>query len=385
MFVAWRDLRHARGRFVLMTSVIALITLLVAFLAALTAGLGRASTSAITDLPVDLIAFSASPTGEDPSFTQSQVSSDQWAAWGSTEGVASAQPLGVAQTRASAGGTTAAVTALGVEPSSGLVPGEDDVASGQVILTPEAAKALGNPDVGAPVTIGPATLTVAGTSPHQADFAHTPGVWITLADWQQIGARAVPEDSAGAGAGSAAGSHDGSGTLPVGTHTATVVALTTLPGADLSQASLARAESATGSPSSVTAAISSFAAENLSLSMMQGFLLVISALVVGVFFTVWTISRGGDIAVIKALGGSSAYLIRDALGQALVVLILGTSLGALAATGLGLAASSIMPVVVAASTMVLPPVLLTVLGLAGALVAIARITRIDPHTALASR
>ena len=285
------------------------------------------------------------------------------------------------------------MTALGVEPSSGLLPGTLDVSPGHVVLTPEAATSLGNPDVGTPVTVGPATLTVAGTSPDQADFAHTPGVWITLADWQQIGARAVPADSASAAAGSAAGSaalaREGSGALSAGTPTATVVALTMLPGADLSQGSLARAENATDTrtttPSGARAAISSFAAENLSLSMMQGFLLVISALVVGVFFTVWTISRSGDIAVIKALGGSSGYLIRDALGQALVVLILGTSIGASAATGLGLAASSIMPVVVAASTMVLPPVLLTVLGLAGALVAIARITRIDPHTALASR
>lgn len=39
MFVAWRDLRFARGRFVLIGSVVALITLLVGFLDGLTGGL----------------------------------------------------------------------------------------------------------------------------------------------------------------------------------------------------------------------------------------------------------------------------------------------------------------------------------------------------------
>ncbi len=66
MFLALRDLRHARGRFALMTVVVALITFLVAFLAALTAGLGRASTSAVTDLPVDRVVFSPPEEGASP-------------------------------------------------------------------------------------------------------------------------------------------------------------------------------------------------------------------------------------------------------------------------------------------------------------------------------
>jgi hypothetical protein len=38
---------------------------------------------------------------------------------------------------------------------------------------------------------------------------------------------------------------------------------------------------------------------------MRGFLFAISALVIGAFFTVWTIQRGGDVAVLKALGAST--------------------------------------------------------------------------------
>ncbi len=377
MFVAWRDLLHARGRFALMTSVIALITLLVAFLAALTSGLGRASTSAITDLPADRLVLAQSDGDAEPSFTQSQVTSDQWSAWADVDGVSSAHPLGVAQTRATIDGSTAAVTALGIDGAS-LSPISTAVDDGEVLLTPDAAKAL-NMDVvlvdssldnaaatNTTVSIGSLELEVVGLAPDQLDYAHTPAVWLSLADWQHIGAHAGGETD---------------------NIVATAIALTLTTDADDDALRSAAADLNTSVSTLKEArnAISSFAAENLSLTMMQGFLLVISALVVGVFFTVWTINRGRDIAVIKALGGSTGYLIRDALGQAAVVLILGTTLGAVTATGLGLLLSQVMPVVIDLSTTVLPAALLTLLGVIGALFAIARIGRIDPHAALAAR
>lgn len=368
MFVAWRDLKHARGRFALMTSVIALITLLVAFLAALTSGLGRASTSAITDLPADQIVLAHSGDDSDPSFTQSQVDSDQWEKWADVDGVVAADPLGVTQTRGTVDGTTAAVTALGID-GNDLSPTGSEIADGQVLLTADAADGL-NLDVdsviGTSVSIGSLDLDVTGIAPDQLDFAHTPAVWVSLNDWQQIGAHA---------------GGDSDDTV------ATAIALTLEAGTDGAALDTAASNSDTVvlTLKDARSAISSFAAENLSLTMMQGFLLVISALVVGVFFTVWTINRGRDIAVIKALGGSTGYLIRDALGQAVVVLILGTGLGALIAAGLGVLAGQVMPVVIDMSTTVLPAVLLTVLGVIGALFAIARIGRIDPHSALAAR
>ncbi len=49
--------------------------------------------------------------------------------------------------------------------------------------------------------------------------------------------------------------------------------------------------------------------------MMRGFLFAISALVIGTFFTVWTIQRNGDVAVLKAPGASTPNLLKDALGQ----------------------------------------------------------------------
>ncbi|MFD6447336.1 ABC transporter permease [Promicromonospora sp. NPDC060204] len=382
MFVALRDLKHARGRFVLMSVVIVLITFLVTFLASLTAGLARESTSAVTDLPADHLAFSMPAADDAPEFTASRVTQEQWEGWARKPGVASAEPLGVATTRAASGSTTAAVTALGVAPGTDLVPGDGgdggdggdagdagaDVEPGTVVLTPGAADAL---DVGAgdTVTLGGQRLTVARTVDADQSFSHTPAVWTTLEDWQAVGAR---------GSGATA---DG----PV----ATVVALTTTGVGGVGGAELTAADGDLGTTTVTTpdarSAVSSFVGENTSLTTMQAFLLVISALVVGAFFTVWTISRTGDVAVLKALGASTGYLVRDALGQAAVLLVGGVAIGtALTAAGAALLPDAV-PVVLTTATTLVPAAGLVVLGLVGAGVAVARVARVDPHAALAAR
>lgn len=364
MFVALRDLRHARGRFVLMSVVVVLITFLVTFLASLTAGLARESTSAVTGLPVDRLAFSMPQPDDAPEFTASRVTAAQWQGWAAQDGVERAEPLGVATTRAESAATTAAVTALGVDPGSGLVPAPADVAPGTVLLTPAAADAL-DARAGDRVSVGGTDLTVAGVAGTNESFAHTPVVWTTLDDWQPVGAQgADPADG------------------PV----ATVVALTA---PDVDDAALAAGDEARGTttvtPREARSAVSSFAGENTSLTTMQAFLVGISALVVGAFFTVWTIGRTGDVAVLKALGASTRYLLRDALGQAAVVLIVGVTTGTvLTAAGAALLPGT-LPVVVDVTTTVVPAAGLVVLGLAGAAVSVARITRVDPHAALAAR
>ncbi|MDF1603834.1 ABC transporter permease [Nocardioides sp. YIM 152315] len=366
MFVALRDLKRARGRFALMSVVIVLIALLVTMIASLTAGLARESTSAITDLPADHIAFSM-PSGDDaPEFTASSVTAQQWQGWADVSGVESAEPLGLATTRAESESTTAAVTALGVGEGSQLVPwDEGGVAPGAVVLTPSAAEAL-RAGAGDTVTLGGSDLTVTTITDTDESFSHTPVVWTSLDDWQSIGARTAADRPAGQVASVIALSTDGA-------HDATFTAADD----DLG--------TTTVTTSDARSAVPSFAGESTSLRTMQAFLLVISALVVGAFFTVWTISRSGDIAVLKALGASTGYLLRDALGQAALLLVGGVAAG----TGLTVAFASLLPdevpVIITSFTTLMPAAALVLLGLFGAGISVARITRIDPHTALAAR
>ncbi|GAA4607122.1 putative ABC transport system permease protein [Actinoplanes octamycinicus] len=356
MFVAWRDLKFARGRFALMGAVIVLITLLVGLLSGLTAGLGQQNISAITGLPADHLAFTAPAAGRDLSFADSTVTAEQLRRWAATPGVTRAEPLGIGTTRASAGAATVAVSVFGVQPGSALTPGGDRIADRSVLLSVTAADQLGVRP-GDALTLAGQSLTVAAVR-GDASFSHTPVVWAGLADWRR-----------------ATGGSD---------RTATVIALTTSDDADLAAGDRA-AGTRTVSRDDSLSAIGSYTSENGSLQLMRGFLFAISALVIGAFFTVWTIQRSGDVAVLKALGASTAGLLRDALGQAAVLLTAGTLTGtALAAAAGAVLAGGTVPFLLSPATMLVPTAIMIVLGVLGAALSIGRITSVDPLTALGS-
>ncbi|MFF9324790.1 ABC transporter permease [Streptomyces sp. NPDC014776] len=358
MFVAWRDLRFAKGRFALMGTVIVLITLLVGLLSGLTAGLSRQSVSAITSLPADRIAFDAPDGGRDLSYTDSTVTEEQWRRWAATPGVTRAEPLGITPAKATAGTRSAGVSVFGVRPGSALAPAGDRLDDRTAVLSTGAADDLGV-RAGDTVALAGRRLTVTGVR-GDASFSHTPVVWTSLATWR---ATAPPSgDTRGA--------------------TATVIALTTEDGTDLTAAD-ARAHTRTLTKDASLSAIGSYTSENGSLQLMRAFLFGISALVVGAFFTVWTIQRSGDIAVLKALGASTATLLKDALGQAVAVLAGGTLLGTALAVAVGaLVAGRAVPFVLTPATVLVPAGVLVLLGAGGAALAVRRITSVDPLTAL---
>lgn len=358
LFVAWRELRFAKGRFALMGTVIVLITLLVGLLSGLTAGLGRQNVSAITGLPADRIVFAAPSGDQGLSYANSTVTEMQWRRWATTPGVTTVEPLGITTTKATAGDRSTGVSVFGVRSGSHLTPDSGKLTEHSAVLSATAAADLGIRSGGSIVLSG-RQLTVAAVS-GDASFSHTPVIWTTLDVWR---ATAPP---AGTG----------------GDPTATVIALTTTSDADLAAADQA-AGTRTVSKDDSLSAIGSYASENGSLQLMRGFLFAISALIIGAFFTVWTIQRSGDIAVLKALGATTAGLLKDALGQAVVLLAGGTLVGTGLAAGLGAAISgSTVPFVLTPATVLVPAAVMILLGALGAALAIRRITSVDPLTAL---
>ncbi|NGO80881.1 ABC transporter permease [Streptomyces sp. YC504] len=359
MFVAWRDLKFAKGRFALMGGVIVLITLLVGLLSGLTAGLGQQNISAITGLPADRIAFQAPGAGQDLSYANSRVTADQWQHWAKVPGVTAAEPLGITTTKATAGQKSTGVSAFGVRPGSTLAPDSDRIDARSAVLSTTAAEELGL-EPGDTFTLAGQDLTAAAVR-GDASFSHTPVIWISLDTWQHTAPPA-----------------EGDGT------SATVIALDTHEGADLATADRT-AGTETVSKDASLSAIGSYTSENGSLQLMRGFLFAISALVIGAFFTVWTIQRSGDIAVLKALGASTAQLLKDALGQAFVLLTGGTLIGTGLAAAFGaVAAEGAVPFVLTPTTVLLPAAVMILLGALGAALSVRRITAVDPLTALGS-
>lgn len=357
MFVAIRDLRFAKGRFALMGAVVTLITLLVVLLSGLTAGLGRGNTSAITDLPADHLVFSAPADGQKLAFTESSIPPSVQGDWATVAGVQRAEPVTVAMSRATADGLSAGVAVFAVDPGSSLAP---DVAADRVVLSTKSASAL-EAAAGDRIDLAGQSLTVAAVAGDD-EFSHAPVIWVATAD--------APATGQTAG-------------------NATFLALTT-DGADAD--ALAAADQKLGTttltPGESLSAIGSYTSENGSLQLMRVLLFAISALVIGAFFTVWTVQRSGEIAILKALGASTRYLLKDALGQALALLAMGTALGTAVAAGIGAVvtglAGSAVPFVLDLPTLLFPAVVMILLGLVGAAVSLRTVTTVDPLTALGS-
>lgn len=356
MFVALRDLRFAKGRFALMGSVVLLITLLVTMLSGLTAGLARDSASAVENLPADRIVFSTG--GGETSFSESRIDRATMKGWQDVAGV-TAEPLGISMHRIAfgAGGERGAPAALfGAAPDGAEATGNArrSLSSGQIVLSAELSKSTGL-KAGDRVQIAGHGFTVAGTG-GESSYSHTPVAWITVDDWRGLS----PES---------------------GDQAATVLLLNVTGKPDLGAADQ-RLDTTTIAQGDAKSAIPSFSAENGSLQLMRGFLFAISALVIGAFFTVWTIQRRGDVAVLKALGASTGYLLRDALAQAVLVLLAGAGLGGAIGALAGFAIGDGIPFVVSAATTVLPVAVMIALGGVGAALAIRKITSVDPLTAL---
>ncbi len=366
VFLALRDLRFARGRFLLMGSVVALIAVLSVLLSGMSSGLVRDGISGLRALPATHLAFESGVTGD--LFSRSVVQRPAWEGWAKVSGVNAATPYGNLLAHAtSQRGDEVDLALFGVEPGSFLAPQPKE---GSALSAGSNGVLISQKLLGAGIRVGD-TLTVdrVGTrlqvvgTVGEASFGHVGVVFAPLTVWQEV--------------------HYGlPGTVPATAYDqATAVALQLAPGTDTAAADQ---QLGTHTVAVVTsyAASPGYTAETATMTLIRLFLYLISALVVGAFFTVWTVQRRHEIALVKALGGSSRYLLRDAAAQVLAVLVGATVVGALVGVGLGALIGSGVPFSLEAGSVLASCLLLVVLGLVGALGAVRRVTAVDPLIAL---
>lgn len=376
MFLALRELTFARGRFGLMGAVVALIAVLMVMLSGLSSGLVNDGVSGLKSLPVTAFAFDEG-TKTDNAFSRSVVDSTQLTAWRAQPGVADATLLGVALVNATTeDGTQVDLSLFGVEPDSFLAPTPGDgtgVSALDGIVVSPTARAEGI-ELGTTLTLDQlgTEVVVVGFTEGQATFGHVDVAYLPLPTWQLISsglAQPGPPTTEQLDA--------------VTTDTASVIALQAADGASLDlEAGDAAASTTSKNLTEAFNASPGYEAETLTLTMIQVFLYAICALVVGAFFTVWTIQRKHEISVLRAIGASTRYLLRDGLAQAALLLVTFTALGLAAGLGLGTAMPDAMPFALEAAPILTAAALTVGLGLAGAAVAVVRISRIDPLDAL---
>jgi putative ABC transport system permease protein len=376
MFLALRELRFARGRFTLMGIVIALISVLVVMLSGLSSGLVNDGVSGLKSMPATAFAFDEG-TMTDNAFSRSVVDDEQLAVWQDAEGVAEAEPMGVNIVNGVTDDDTQIdLTLFGVEPAGFLTPqvssGDGLGAVGGIVVS-EPLRDAGI-SVGTVITLDrlDVELTVVGFTQGQATFGHVDVAYLPIDTWRLI---VAGQSQPGAPTQEQVDALDFA--------YSSVVALKAADGAEIDfEAVDADAGTTTMTLTEAFNASPGYEAETLTLSMIQVFLYVICALVVGAFFTVWTIQRTHDIAVLRAVGASSRYLLRDSLAQAAILLIGFTAIGVAAGVGMGALMPDAMPFDLEFEPIAVASVLTIVLGLIGAAVAVVRITRVDPARAL---
>jgi putative ABC transport system permease protein len=377
MFLALRELRFARARFGLMGGVIALIAVLMVLLSGLSSGLVNDGVSGLKAMPATAFAFNEG-TKTDNAFSRSVVDESQADAWRSQPGVEDVTLMGSTMMNGATGdGTQVDLSLFGVESDSFLAPeiGEGRASSAPNEIVVSSTGADEGLELGSVVTLDRigTELTVVGYTNGQATFGHVTIAYLPLPTWQYItGGDAAPGAPTDADVASAQ------------RDTASTVALLAEDGAEID---FAAGDEAAGTVTSSLKesfnASPGYSAETLTLLMIQVFLYAICALVVGAFFTVWTVQRKHELAVLRAIGASTAYLLRDGLAQAAIILVGFTALGVLAGLGMGSALSgTAMPFALEAAPIGIATALTIFLGLLGAAAAIIRISRVDPLAAL---
>ena len=349
VFIGWRELIVSKGRFALVGLVVALVALLSTFLTGLANGLVDDGISGLRGLPLTHLSF-LPDSGS--SFSRSTLNDEHLEAWERVEG-AESSPVGVSFFNArAADGKTIDVALFGIAPGSFLVPRQDaqDALGGTagIVLSEEfASSGLEVGDV--LVIVGPdVELPILGFT-YGGSYGHVDLAFTSLETWQML----VYGDDAR------------------GRFSAVALDLS-----DAGDVDIAAVDARAGSPG--------YAAETATMTLIRGFLLVISALVVGAFFTVWTIQRTKQIGLMKAMGASTAYVIRDALGQLLVILVIATVIG----SGIGVLLGGLMgdeaPFNLQLKPVLMGDLALIVLGVIGCLAAVRRIARVQPIVAMSS-
>jgi putative ABC transport system permease protein len=377
-YLATKEIWRARGRFMAIGSIIALITLLVLFLAGLGEGLGNGNREYLGKLNGELILFQeqANLSVSASQFGRS-VMNDVLRA----SGVADAGAIGFSSVFVSiAGGSDLlSVSMMGVEPGR---PGEPPAFEGrglsglrvnEVVIDENAAVRLGlslGDEVIVKSTQGTVdelfSLRVVGISDGRQYFIQ-PSIFVPLVTWDRIRPKAVADN--------------GQSEL-----TFNIIAVKLAdPGDEVDMAQ--RLEERLGGVEAVNRrtayeAAPGYSAQQSTINTQQGFTLLIGMLVVGGFFQIQTLQKVAQVGMLKALGASNGVVSLAALFQIIVTNFLGVFVGSLATLGLAASFPPGIPIVFQGNQVLIALVTLFVIGPLGGLLSLRILAKVEPLTAL---
>lgn len=358
MFLAFKELKFSRLRFILVGSIAVLIALLVFILSGLTFGLGNFASATLRNMEGEYMVLDRN---SQVSMRRSHLDGDLLEEIGAFEGVDGAEPFGNTMSRAySQDGTEFFNIAFqGLEPGGFLEPevieGRQLDSSNPYEIIADTRLQDGGFEIGDQVRLDgfEEELTIVGFVRNET-YGYAPSVFTDLGTW--------------------------SGYQPAAGGISAIV----LQGRHIQPQLLneAFADTETVAIREVIANIPGFSEQSMTFNMMLGFLLVISAFVLAVFFYVMTLQKTNQFGVLKAMGASNGFLARAVVSQMFLLSLASIIIG----LGLTYLMTSMMP-----ASMPFAWDTHVVLTYSGALLAIAvisslmsvrKITKIDPLLAM---
>ena len=125
-----------------------------------------------------------------------------------------------------------------------------------------------------------------------------------------------------------------------------------------------------------------YMAQVLTFALMIGFLIVIAAVVIGIFMYVLTVQKASLFGVMKAQGISTRYIALSVLAQTLILAVLGVGIGLLLTVATAFFLPSTVPFMANPYFMLIISGLMIVFALLGAFFSVRTVAKIDPLEAI---
>ncbi len=377
-YLAIKEIWRNRARFLLVSLVIALITLLVLFIAALGEGLGNGNREYISKLDGQIIVYQDK---SDFVVAASRLDRDRLAAIKRVEGVADAgmlgtasgallldtleEPLKVALLGIDVGHVGEPKVVEGTQLSTNLA---DEILIDRATLVRTDLK-VGD-TVNIRVTQGTRDeffeLRVVGIAESQ-QYTLQPSIFIPFYTWDRIRPKSEAEIN-------------NSNAVP----NVMLVKLTNPESVEEVRAAITsqvkNVEVAT--IKEAIAALPGYTAQQSTLNTQGGFTLFIGILVIGGFFQIQILQKVAQIGVLKAIGSSNPVVGAASIIQILVVTLIGVAIGGLLTFLFSLSFPPTVPIVFNGTTSAIALIALLLIGPLGGLVSIRYAVRIEPLKAL---
>jgi putative ABC transport system permease protein len=378
VYLSFMEIWRNRSRFFLFSLVIALITTLVLFIAALAQGLSNANIEYLSKLDAQLIVYQKNV---DLSASASQINRSTLNNIQRVDGVLDIGPIGASGAKIVniAGVDPVNVSLLGVEP---MKPGSPPVISGSPItlsrgndvvidqsLSNEIGLKLG--DTFTVRTIQGTdekffTLRVSGISEPQ-EYLYSSSIFLPYLTWDQIRSQPSFRD-------------------PAGETVTNIVAVKLIPGQDINTAA-ASIQSQVDNVEVVdikTAyeAVPGYSVQQSTLNTQQGFTLLIGVLVIGGFFQIQMLQKVPLIGVLKAIGTPNSTVAVSVVVQIILITTFGVIMGSLVTFLLAAFLPAAVPIVFNGPTILIAIASLLIIGPLGGLVSVRLAVKVEPLTAL---